>query len=195
MSIYISNGNKKIKCNIFDLPSVKTCRSCLSCHKYCYAQKAERLYPAVLPCRNRNFEASKRNSFVFEVVNLLSKKKNNIVRIHSSGDFYSIDYIKKWYDIMKSLPDFRFYAYTKRDDLFSKQLLKNKPSNFTLIYSVDGIQDKAVQNIPNGYDKIAIVTDKKTNCKAQIDTKVKCGVDCFNCIDKKKNNIIIFRKH
>lgn len=193
--LFISNGNAKLKCNIFDIPAIKTCKSCMECHKYCYARKAEKIYPAVLPCRQRNLDATKQSNFKTEMISLLGKKRSNIVRLHSSGDFYSNDYIKNWFTIMESLPDKKFYAYTKRDDLFTAKILSKKPSNLTLIFSLDGIQQKTTSKVPKGFDKVALVSATKSNCPAQLDKKVKCGVDCLKCIDKKSAKIIIFKKH
>jgi len=196
MSIFISNGNSKLKCNIFDLPCIKTCKPNLTCHKYCYAKKSLR-YPAVGPCRERNLKATKLKSFVKDMIQALSKKRNNIVRIHSSGDFYSVGYIKKWFEIMRSMPDKKFYAYTKRDDLFTKKMLLDKPDNFTLIFSFDGIKDSDdIETLKiHKFDKIAVVHKTKSNCPAQLDSKIKCGVECIKCIDKKGDKVIIFKKH
>lgn len=193
--LYVSNGNIKVKCSIFNLPCKKTCKPGLQCAKYCYAQKAEKMYPSVKPCRENNLEHAKQDSFIDEMVELLSKRRSEHVRVHESGDFFSWRYICNWYLIALKMPDKTFYAYTKRNDLFTEELLKLKPDNFILIYSVDGIQDNLfTAKIPKGFDKIAYVTEDISTCPAQTDDNIKCMKDCKKCIDK-KTKIIIFKKH
>lgn len=200
--IYLSNGNRKVKATIFNLPAIKTCKKCLDCHKYCYARKAEKLYKEVLPCRERNFEATKQEGFVVNMVVALSRKRSNIVRIHESGDFYSEKYIRDWFTIIGWFPGKRFYAYTKRNDLFTAEILKDKPENLTLILSIDGVFFFDIEKIKyerifpmyNGFNKIAIVHETFTNCPAIKDKSVMCGKDCTKCIDGKEK-CIIFKKH
>ena len=190
--ITISRGNVKVKANIFNLPSKTTCLEGLECHKYCYAGKAEIQYPAVLPSRERNLAASKTPEFIDDIVSLLKTRRNKLVRIHESGDFYSLAYIASWFCIALELPDYTFYAYTKRTDLFNVGIIVAKPKNFVLLYSVDGM-DK-VEKLPKGFDKIALVSSTETNCPAQSDKDVLCGVQCEKCF---KGNVkeIVFKKH
>ncbi len=76
--------------------------------------------------------------------------------------------------------------------MFTEEILRGKPDNFILIYSVDGL-DK-VEELPNGFDKVARVSSTETNCPAQSDKEVLCGVQCKKCF---KGNVkeIVFLKH
>lgn len=125
------NGNKKL-CNtenvrfiIWNLPAVKTCpfRTAM-CEKACYARKAERVYPQVLPSRERNYNDSLGADFVDRMVytiesELKSRKytgKKVVFRIHESGDFYNQEYTEKWLAIARHFSDrdnLVFLAYTK----------------------------------------------------------------------------------
>ncbi len=192
-----TNGNKKLKCTIFSLPCLTTCKPGLDCRKYCYAKKAEMQYPAVKPCRDRNFKETLNDSFVQDATKLLWRKKSNFVRVHESGDFYSKEYTLKWFEIMNCVKYKEFYAYTKRDDLFTPEILALKPANLTLIYSYDKIQKVDLRkNIkpPKGFDKVAVISETKTNCPAQKEKAVKCMADCTKCIDK-NNKMICFKIH
>lgn len=40
-------------------------------------------------------------------------RMEKIFRIHTSGDFYSEDYVRKWLEIVRELPDIKFYTYTR----------------------------------------------------------------------------------
>lgn len=195
MNIYISYCNRKVKANIFNLPAVKTCKKNISCAGYCYARKSEKRYPGVLPCRERNYVESQKDTFVNDVITILKKRKNKVVRIHESGDFYSVEYIQKWFGICNSLPGYIFYTYTKRDDLFTSDILSTKPDNLTLIYSVDCVfSGKIHVEKVIGFDKVAIVHDTFTTCPAITNKSVKCGKQCTKCIDGKEK-CIIFKKH
>ena len=113
-----SRGNKKLpkETLIWNLPSGKTCPSSTPlCTKWCYAKKAERLYPNVLPSRIKKFKFSKSVNFVKNVIKELTSYKFNWeqVRIHESGDFYSQKYLNDWFKIINKFNNKIFYCYTK----------------------------------------------------------------------------------
>jgi hypothetical protein len=130
------NGNKKlqntetIRYMIWNLPAVKTCPFRTEmCEKSCYARKAERVYPQVLPAREQNYEDSLSVNFVHNMIHTIEKRLNSkafsgkkcVFRIHESGDFYSMEYTRKWLDICKHFEgDERivFLAYTKSISYF-----------------------------------------------------------------------------
>lgn len=202
--ITISSKNRKIVgANIFNLPVGTTCKPGVLCSKFCYSKKAEKVYPEVRPSRMRNYRASKKDDFSEKMISLLGKSKLNVTRIHEGGDFYSTEYIRKWYNIAKALPDHTFYAYTKRDDLFSMEILAEKPPNLKLIFSVDGIipeditsRDYNVAARFQGYDKIAIVRESTHTCPSTSKDKwkVACIKDCKLCIDN-TTTVVEFAKH
>lgn len=125
------DGNKKLKNSdtvrfaIWNLPAITTCPFATEqCKKSCYARKAERQYKQVLPAREKNYNDSLKDSFTPEMINTISaalnskkfKDKKMIFRIHESGDFYSLEYVKKWVEICKAFENndnVIFWAYTK----------------------------------------------------------------------------------
>jgi hypothetical protein len=68
------------------------------------------------------------------------KYKGKFIRIHDAGDFFNVDYAKRWMEIAEVSPNTTFYAYTKEVDMFKNQIT-DQPSNFTAIYSFGGRQD------------------------------------------------------
>lgn len=202
MDLYVSLGNRKVRAIIWNLPVGSTCKTGTSCRDFCYALKAERAYKHVRPRRKANYEASKLKNFSGEMVSLLSKKKLDIVRIHESGDFYSKEYARKWYEICMKLPKKDFYAYTKRDDIFGDMMLATKPDNLTVIWSVDGVHKDDAYIEPHAeswitkrrFDKAAIIRESTATCPHQTQDNITCMVDCKWCIDK-THDIIEFRKH
>ena len=116
--ITCSMGNKKLDKSIliFNLPSGKTCPNCKDCLSTCYARKAEKLYPSVLPCRESNYQSSLKSSFMDDMILIIDKAiKYGItaVRVHESGDFYSFKYAMAWGSIADHFPRLKFFAYTK----------------------------------------------------------------------------------
>lgn len=191
----ISKGNMKVASLTFNLPAKITCKMGLECRKYCYTNKDKR-FPRVEISRQNNLECSKSETFVADMCDQLKRiKDKKTMRLHSSGDFHSQEYILKWYEIMENNPSTTFYAFTKRDDLFSPEILAKKPANFRLILSLDGIKEgKGNAVLPKGYDKLAITHKTLSNCLAQKNDEAKCGRDCFKCIDSKRR-LIILKKH
>lgn len=129
-NIHLSEGNIKSKCTedvvflTWSLPSRKTCPySTPECRKRCFAKKNE-TFEGVKSSRNRNYEETLKPTFVKDMIDILEyqltrkkmKGKKIFVRIHTSGDFYSLDYFYKWAEIAKHFrgnDKILFQAYTK----------------------------------------------------------------------------------
>lgn len=149
MLLNVSRQNKKLVPNketafiIWNLPAVITCPyRTKECEKFCYAKKAEKAYPTVLPSRERNLAESKKAEFAANMTETIlqiakgTKKKNIIVRIHESGDFYNQSYVNAWLEIMdncKADRRIKFIAYTKSFKFFDGVKL---PKNFSLRASI-----------------------------------------------------------
>lgn len=168
------NGNKKMSWPTFNLPARKTCpNSTAACRRSCYAMKAERMYPSVLPCRSRNLEATADlPAFVDDICGQLARcrKTREIFRIHESGDFYSAEYFDAWAEIARRNPETQFFAFTKVFDLFDR----DRPANLTLIASLFHDDDRKA---PKGAPVFRTVprgeTAPGTRCAGNCDT---CGI-------------------
>lgn len=66
------------------------------------------------------------------------------IRIHDSGDFYSVEYLKAWIEIAEVFKDVLFYAYTKDVKMFREHAEGKTPVNFRWIYSMGGKEDSLV---------------------------------------------------
>jgi hypothetical protein len=136
---HISKGNSKTECFSFDLPARDTCPGKTDeCSRDCYAAKLMRIYKAVGAKYERNLEITYHPGFVDYMIDTIPA--NCQFRIHVSGDFFHIDYIKKWIEICKARPDVTFYAYTRswRDlDLYLNILALNALDNVNVNLSVD----------------------------------------------------------
>lgn len=133
----------------------------------CYAASSEAMYPNVRKMRWRNFDLL--NVYKGDVkgmsdliIKSMHYHENNnprirVMRIHSSGDFYSQEYLDAWVATAKTRPDILFYAYTKALPFWQKR--KNQiPRNFRLIASEGGTHDELMDK--EQFRKAIIVKDR-----------------------------------
>jgi len=184
----LSKGNKKIskQVQIFNIPAVKTCLNCKLCAGTCYARKSEKLYPNVLPFRNRNLKLTRSPNFVNAMIKEI--KPNGIVRIHESGDFYNQSYINKWYEIARNRPDVRFYAYTKVLGLLDFSKLTSLP-NVNILNSI--LPDNTIN-----FGTLEGMSKKSNEFNIPICKDGQIGIKCMDtckvCLTAKA---VIFIKH
>tara|TARA_R110000764_G_scaffold171605_3_gene258401 strand:- start:959 stop:1564 length:606 start_codon:yes stop_codon:yes gene_type:complete len=129
-----------IKILNFSIPAYKTksgkvtCPFAGGCQKYCYAQKGNYTrFPIVQELMEKKYLISKQDNFNTLMNAEIIKKKATHIRIHDSGDFYSIAYLLKWVDIANDNKDVIFYAYTKSIQFFKGCI--NIPKNLKIIFS------------------------------------------------------------
>lgn len=131
MKNHVSFGNRKLPKTtmIFNMGSAMECPSRIkglcSVSGICYALKAERLYPAVLPYRQRQANIWLRSN-VEELCEQLAdiidrkRKKPTLFRFNESGDFYGQNCVHKL-DIIACFLKEKYgiitYGYTARKDL------------------------------------------------------------------------------
>ena len=180
--------NSKLKQQfIFTLPAgMSTCnRVCPGC----YAMKSQVRFPAALAYRNTMLQASQQPDFADRIIAELSttRRSARIVRLHESGEFYSQKYISSWLTIATALPQFTFYAFTKRLADFDFSKLAALP-NFVLINSL--------QHGGLNYAPLANLRSNVFTCPATTGHTVTCGITCKYCQTKKAQyNSVQFVKH
>lgn len=146
--------NKKI-CN-FGIPAdtsadgTPTCPFAKDCKKYCFAKKGHYIMGAAKKAYERRYQLTKSMFFVDIMSAALALIRPDYVRIHDSGDFYSIGYINNWVEIMRKFPNIKFYAYTKSFHWF-KHTEIDKLSNFVYKKSFGGTKDHLIKD---GYAEI-----------------------------------------
>lgn len=150
--IHVSRGNAKLKKTEklnnatvigFDLPAGLTCPYAGECKKICYAKKGNYQFPSKKDACKDNLIASQQDDFIQRMVATINGIKANnekplYVRVHASGDFYSIEYARKWAEIARQCPSVTFYAYTKSVSIV---LGAGMPANFHVAFSYGGLQD------------------------------------------------------
>ncbi len=138
MQLLVSNGNHKIGKDtlVINMTSATDCPSRVrklcqldDCSK-CYAMKAERQYPSVLPYRRRQadyWSSTRASTIAADLLEKISRMKNKIkyIRFSEAGDFNTQADIDKLDWIARSLPGIVFYGYTARSDLDYYDLAPN----------------------------------------------------------------------
>jgi hypothetical protein len=66
------------------------------------------------------------------------------VRIHDSGDFFSVEYLNAWLEIAEKCQHVLFYAYTKDVTMFREHVVGKAPVNFRWVYSTGGKEDSLI---------------------------------------------------
>lgn len=183
-------GNSKLSKNIliFDTTAGKEGTCVMNC-KNCYAKKAQRLYKYSRLFRAINTYLAKNHIDILEnlIVNQILRTENlSVIRLHSSGDFFSQDYVEMWDRIIKRFAYIKFYTYTKNFNLDFSEIEKNK--NFNLIRSLITINDNLVINYGDKNHIEMLVKNGCFLCPATIkeNDKVVCGEDCSYCVTGKK---------
>tara|TARA_R110000751_G_scaffold201895_3_gene306575 strand:- start:835 stop:1434 length:600 start_codon:yes stop_codon:yes gene_type:complete len=142
----------------FSLPAYKTitgktvCPFAKDCIKYCYAQKGNYLYPSVIKGLNNRYELSKTDDFVPMMNATIILERPTHVRIHDSGDFYSIKYLAKWVSIAEHNKEVIFYAYTKSIKFFTEGL--TVPKNLKIIFSEGSKIDTLINTAKHRHARI-----------------------------------------
>ena len=136
----------------------------------CYAASQENQYLNVYKARKYNFDLilkylNKENGY-FHTYELIKKsiikhitKNINKVRIHSSGDFFSGEYLRSWLTVARSMPQLKFYCYSKSLHLFGTNV--SIPENFFLTASMGGKLDRLIYARYPQFKRYAIVVNSE----------------------------------
>ena len=98
------------------------------------------------------YKISKTNDFIPLMNEEIKKKKATHIRIHDSGDFYSIAYLNKWVQIAKDNTSVIFYAYTKSIKFFIDGL--KLPKNLKIIFSEGSKTDNLINTAKHRHARI-----------------------------------------
>jgi len=186
-SIHISRGNGKLSRDVgnFNLPVRRTCPFAGICSEYCYDRRAEK-WLHVTCSRWDNFWATRRASFVDEMVTRITAMGFKVVRFHQSGDVYRPRYAGDLAEVARRLPERRFYLYTKSIPYVTA--LRCLP-NFTVILSYGGARDHLINPKTDNYarvvDSVNEVQPGEYLCPAvahaETEAQKICGKYCTYC--------------
>lgn len=202
-----SSGTDEVMFLTWSLPSKITCPySTELCRKKCFAKKNE-TFKTVRASRERNLEETNKDTFIQDMINHLeyhlsrpkAKDKKIFVRIHTSGDYYNLDYLIKWVYIsqyFKGNDKILFQSYTKSMPILTEYIDKHTHwygVKFDPKEIIDDINIHFVWSIwndtPKEYTDIALELGMQTFTalpKEDIEIEVtkgsfKCNGDCGDC--------------
>lgn len=182
---------------LWNLPSIKTCPYATElCKKRCFGAKQENGYnPVIISSRANAYAETLKPNFVKDMIKYIEwylqkrkvENKTCFLRIHGTGDFYSLEYMRKWIEItdhFKGDNRIVFQCYTKSMP-FLIEILKER--------SIDSINIKIVWSIFDdtdpfytAYAKELGLTTFTAKPKKEIETAINdgyflCQGNCGNC--------------
>ncbi len=174
----------------YDKNGINICQhSTRLCRKYCYGNCKYGNYDKpmyVYKVAIENYKQTLKDSFVNDMCKELNNVSEELIRIHSTGEFYDYDYFLKWVEIAKRTPNKIFTSYNKNFEILKrfKDEGREKPKNFNIIISIfpDTYTDYSDTNSGEKY-----VKDLVDELVDYYDSKkyIVCYVDEFNSKLKK----------
>lgn len=202
------NGNAKLGKGVWTfstLPSNKTFTveingsvyevkgTCPCCCTGCYAMTGFYNMPSVLAsnaiktilCRNHLDFVTRAITAQIEADGI------KLLRIHASGDFFSLDYVEAWRQIVAASAETIFWTYTKNtaaenafDDLENINVVKSIIKGFGFNFGKCGYILRVYKALKEAGNSVYIC---------------RCGVDknqhCANCRGCSKNDFVLFIEH
>lgn len=112
----------------------------------CFAASQEVMYPSTREARWHNLDLLRAAGGAVAMAKLLDAavegtgKREGVMRIHPSGDFFSKGYFRAWLLVARKHPSWLFYAYTKSIKYWSEHM-DDIPDNLVLTASLGGKQE------------------------------------------------------
>lgn len=122
-----------------------TCPNAAACAKGCYATMGAYKFSNVAKVFENRLKLALSPRFTLVMDAEIKRRGVQRLRIHDSGDFFNEEYLNRWLGIIRANPTCQFYAYTKMVSLFKQYAVDGLiPSNFIVIYSYGGVEDKLI---------------------------------------------------
>jgi ribosomal protein S18 acetylase RimI-like enzyme len=162
------------------------------CKGNCYAIGGQ--FPMHKDLYYGNYLESLRPDFVDKMIEEIRSRNQNFIRLHVCGDFYSTEYINKWYQIAKALPGRRFLAYTRSWRVPSLLPALNR-LRYLPNFKLYGSTDKSTGPPPPGWPEAAIDRSYLPNAYAcwLRDSKQFCR-QCQYCWRLDTGNVVFMQK-
>jgi len=110
------------------------------CRIRCYAKRGHFHQTNVKTSHRRNYEFSQGDLFADWMAGMCKANFIRVMRVHVSGDFYDLDYIRKWLHIVSFAKQTQFFAYTRswrEEELFPELVKLASRDNFQMWWSID----------------------------------------------------------
>ncbi len=198
-TVKISKGNSKLGAiPSVSLPSIKTCRQC-ACQAKCYAQKLERLRPAVRNAYQHNLEVWTKDPDTYWREVEASIMMSRFFRFHVSGDIPSFKYLVNMVAIAKRQPHCEILCFTKKYNLVNEFIEQSGelPDNLHMIFSGwVGLEMANPFSLPEAHVRYR---DGSTTAR---EYAVECSGNCTECAlteggcwNLQKGQQVVFNEH
>ena len=198
-TVKISKGNSKLGAiPSVSLPSIKTCRSC-ACQEKCYAQKLERLRPAVRNAYQHNLEVWIKDPETYWREVEASIMMSRFFRFHVSGDIPSFKYLINMVEIARRQPHCEILCFTKKYNLVNELIEQGGelPGNLHMIFSGwVGLEMANPFSLPEAHVRYR---DGSTTAR---EGAVECSGNCTECAlteggcwSLQKGQQVVFNEH
>jgi hypothetical protein len=81
------------------------------CEAACYAKAF--LFALQRERHRRNYQRSLQADFPNLMIAEIRRGMIGVIRIHTSGDFYEANYVRRWTEVARACPGTKFFAYTR----------------------------------------------------------------------------------
>ena len=198
-TVKISKGNSKLGAiPSVSLPSIKTCRNC-ACQEKCYAQKLERLRPAVRNAYQHNLEVWIKDPETYWREVEASIMMSRFFRFHVSGDIPSFKYLINMVEIARRQPHCEILCFTKKYNLVNELIEQGGelPGNLHMIFSGwVGLEMANPFSLPEAHVRYR---DGSTTAR---EDAIECSGNCTECAlteggcwSLQKGQQVIFNEH
>ena len=118
------------------------------------------------------------------------------VRIHDSGDFFSVEYLQAWLYIAERCPEILFYAYTKDVKMFREHVVGKAPVNFRWVYSTGGKEDDLIDKTTERHADVfpSLEVMESLGYTSQEESDLLCILLPTTRVGIVANNIVHFNK-
>jgi len=100
---------------------------------------------------------AKTTALIVASIDAVRTRNTKRVRIHASGDFFSLSYLKAWIGAARARPDLVFYCYTKSGEHFDR--IDSFPPNFRWVFSLGSKFDELA--VLRGWRTAEVVLSEK----------------------------------
>lgn len=198
-TVKISKGNGKLgQIPSVSLPSIKTCRQC-ACQSKCYAQKLERLRPAVRNAYQHNLEVLMNEPETYWREVEASVMMSRFFRFHVSGDIPNTEYLTRMVGVASRNTHCEILCFTKRYEIVNEFILTHGdlPNNLHMIFSGwVGLSMANPFSLPEAH-----VRYRDGSTTAREDAS-ECGGNCAECAltdggcwNLQKGQQVVFNEH
>ena len=163
----------------------------------CYAFRGNYGTPSVQKGLRRRLDALTHPRWIEAMTFMIDRytdPADAFFRIHDSGDFQSLDHVRQWVAVARSLPDVQFWAPTRETRMIKAaraMLAGSWPANLTVRVSAPMV-GKGPAKAMQGYPTSTVDFGDGHTCPAPTQGN-QCG-DCRACWDPTVSNID-YHKH